>query len=73
ELIEYASQTGLPIENRQLAVESFAKAISRRGIMLTREEILQQYDRYNASAGDTGENQRVLGLMLDLIEAHSGR
>ncbi len=72
-LIEYASQPGLPMENRQLAVESFSKAVTRRGTLLTRDEILRQYERYNASSGDTGENQRILGLILDLLENHAKR
>ena len=48
-LINMASRQVLPIESRQAAVEAFRTHAQKQGILLTSEEILRQYDRYNAS------------------------
>ena len=37
-------------------------------MMLTREEILRQYDMYNANAGRDADTHAVLGSILDVIE-----
>jgi hypothetical protein len=39
--------------------------------MLDSREILEQYDRYNASATLDQETQQVLSLILDVMEAPS--
>ena len=68
-LINYASELGLPIENRQAAAAAFTRSVEKNGVLLTSSEILQQYDRYNASELDTVESQKVFGSILDAIES----
>jgi hypothetical protein len=63
-----ASVNALPIAQRQIAAQGFAAAVSRRGVNLTASQILQQYDRYNASEQLPAETQQVLGALLDTLE-----
>jgi CheY-like chemotaxis protein len=68
-LVDFASRSSVPIDARQLAAASFQKSVSRSGILLTEEEILRQYDRYNASATADADTQKVLGTILDALES----
>jgi hypothetical protein len=70
-LLDYASAHTLPIEARRTAAAAFATNVSRHGLHLTREEVLRQYDRYNASETDDAETQQILGQILDIIENKS--
>jgi hypothetical protein len=38
-------------------------------VLLTTDQILMQYDRYNASETADADTQRVLGSLLDAIES----
>ena len=69
ELVNYASQSGLPIKGREKAAIAFTECVKRGGTLLTTKEIQQQYDRYNASEKESKESQKVLGMILDAIEA----
>jgi hypothetical protein len=68
-LVGLASQNGRRLEQRQAAAAAFEIAVKRRGLLLTRDEILRQYDRYNMSRVLDRETQEVLGALLDAIEA----
>ncbi|MEX2185726.1 MAG: hypothetical protein WD875_02985 [Pirellulales bacterium] len=68
-LVDLASQGSRPIMMRQAAEVAFAKSVPLRGIQLTSDEIVQQYDRYNASRDLNEATQKVLGSILDTIEA----
>ncbi len=68
-LLELVNQRARPIFARQAAGQAFAASVQRRGILLTRGEILAQYDRYNESATADVETQQLLGSILDAIEA----
>lgn len=70
-LLAAASESSRPIKERQAAAAAFAAAVGRRRVLLTSEEILQQYDRYNASRNSDAATQEVLGALLDAIEAPS--
>ena len=70
-LLNLASERAIPIETRQTAAKSFRDAVAAHGILLTTEEITRQYDRYNASETADAETQKVLGFVLDVIEAPS--
>ena len=70
-LVTLASQHGRPLAERQAAAEAFAQAVQRRGLLLTRDEILLQYDRYNRSAALDPGTQQVLGTILEAIEKPS--
>ena len=66
-----ASENSRSLAQRRAAASSFALAVAHRGLLLSREEILLQYDRYNRSAELDRETQQVLGSILDAIEAPS--
>jgi hypothetical protein len=68
-LIDLASRWTQPLELRVAAVRAFRQSTERRGILLTTEQILRQYDRYNQSGSSDAGTQQVLGLILDCIEA----
>ena len=70
-LVTLASQHARPLAERQAAAKGFAVAVQRRGLLLTREEILVQYDRYNRSETLDRGTQQVLGSVLDAIEMPS--
>lgn len=70
-LVSLASQHGRPLDQRQAAATAFAQAVQRRGVLLTRDEILQQYERYNRSETLDVSTQQVLGNILDAIEEPS--
>jgi CheY-like chemotaxis protein len=68
-LADFASHSSVPIEARNAAAQAFAESVKRYGILLTAEEILSQYDRYNASASLDSATQAVLGNLLDTLES----
>jgi hypothetical protein len=68
-LVNLASQRTRPLTERQAAVKAFTQAVEEHGVLLTRDEILLQYDRYNASEFLDADTQQVLGGILDAIEA----
>lgn len=68
-LLDYASRPTASIESRRVAAEAFNRSVRRHGVLLTTDEILRQYDRYNASADADAEVQQVLGKVLDTLEA----
>lgn len=70
ELAQLASQAVLPIETRDNAAAAFDQSVKQHGLLLTTKEIVAQYDRYNASEEEDAETQRVLGSLLDSIEAN---
>ncbi len=70
-LVTMASQHARTLAHRQAAADAFAEAVHRRGLLLTRDEILLQYDRYNRSEFLDAGTQQVLGQILDAIETPS--
>jgi len=68
-LIDYASDPFNPITQRQACADALKAAIDRRGILLTKDQIVAQYDRYNASEELDSETQAVLSKILDILEA----
>ncbi len=70
-LADLASRLAAPLETRRAAAKAFAESVARRGTLLTSEEILRQYDRYNASEKQDADTQRVLASLLDTIEARA--
>jgi len=72
QLVSAASQPGLPPEARRAAVASLGKAFQENGILLTRAEILKQYEIYNSSTSTDDESREILGSILDLLEKKAG-
>jgi CheY-like chemotaxis protein len=68
-LVSFASQTALPSAGRLQAAAAFHKSVAENGLLLTSDEILAQYDRYNASANSDPQTQQILGALLDAIES----
>ncbi len=68
-LVEAASRSDWPIAQRVKALGAFRKAVEKRGVQLTTQQILRQYERYNQSAQSPEEVRKILGLILDCIEA----
>ena len=68
-MLGFVSQGDLPIESREMVADAFEAAVKRGGTMLTTKEIKLQYERYNASESQPEETQKVLGRILDVIEA----
>ncbi len=68
-LVDAASSPLEPLDLRNAAVAALVRATERDGILLTTEEIQRQYDRYNQSATLDADTQRVLGRILDVLEA----
>ncbi len=70
-LVELASRFTLPVETRRAAVVAFAHSTREHSILLTTDQILRQYDRYNRSADQDPRTQRILASILDAIEARA--
>lgn len=68
-LLNFASQSGLPIEARAAAAKAFRDSVKQFGILLTEDEIVGQYNRYNAAATADADTQSVLSGLLDSIES----
>jgi hypothetical protein len=68
-LVETASQPSEPLELRDAALAAFRHNVEHHGILLTMPEIVRQYKRYNQSESADRATQRVLGGILDCLEA----
>lgn len=68
-LIDYASDPFNPVALRQACADALQAAVERRGILLTKDQIVAQYGRYNASEELDPETQAVLSKILDILEA----
>jgi hypothetical protein len=71
-LVTLASQSEWVLSDRQAAAAAFNAAVRRKGLLLTRQEILTQYDLYNASVKSDPGALAVLGAILDTIESPRG-
>ncbi|MEM6330585.1 MAG: hypothetical protein AAF790_10090, partial [Planctomycetota bacterium] len=69
ELLGAAGRATEPIETRRGAAEAFRQSVDRFGVLLTTDQLQQQYDRYNASGAADADTQAVLGDLLDAIES----
>ncbi len=70
-LVSYASELGIAIDARGSAAAAFKVSVKENGLLLTSKEIIEQYNRYNASRTESKESQRVLGDILDSIESET--
>jgi hypothetical protein len=68
ELVNLASLRTTPIALRRELAKAFDASIARYGILLTSDQIVEQYDRYNLSVHADGDTQQVLGALLDSLE-----
>ncbi|MFM2093593.1 MAG: hypothetical protein RIS70_717 [Planctomycetota bacterium] len=70
-LADFASEPSRPLAARQKSVLALGEAIQHHGILLTKDSILAQYSRYNASERLDADSQKVLSDILDLFEQHA--
>jgi len=70
-LIDVVSRPTAPVEQRRQALVALKRSIRQFGILLSGEEMLRQYDRYNASEHAGNETQALLAAILDLLEETS--
>jgi CheY-like chemotaxis protein len=68
-LVETAGGTTQPPEIRQAAVSAFRENVQAHGILLTTDEIKKQYQRYNESKNQDATSHKIMGLILDCLEA----
>jgi hypothetical protein len=68
-LLEVANQPAVAGAERMQAVAAFRTSVAENGLLLTTDEIVAQYDRYNASANADVQTQQILGAVLDAIES----
>jgi hypothetical protein len=68
-LADLASEGGIPQELRIAAVESLREAIALRGLLLTHDELVTQYRRFDAGKTTDQDNQAILGRIQSVIEA----
>ena len=67
-LLDLANMGPARVESRQAAAAAFNSSIKRFGTLLTTGQVVHQYDRYNASEGESPEAQQLLASILDAIE-----
>ena len=70
-LLDMVNRMSAPIADRQAAAKAFADSVARIGTLLASDEILRQYDIYNASERQSAESQQVLASVLNTIEARA--
>ncbi len=69
-LVDLASDGGLSKELRLAAVQGLRDGIERRGLLLTRQELKDQYRRLKvAQESSNKDNQQILQQVLSVIEA----
>jgi hypothetical protein len=68
-VVELASSESTSVAARKAAAAAFAESVGRYGCQLTTVEMQRQYDRYNDSEFKDETTQKILGSMLDVIEA----
>jgi hypothetical protein len=68
-LVDLASRGTAPLADRVAALSAFRQSTEKYGVLLTIPQIRLQYDRYNQSANQDGATRKILGLILDCIEA----
>ncbi len=70
-LVNLASDVGLPIADRNQMVDAFKNSVSQNGLLLTRNEINSQYNRYDSTRFDNDSSRKVLNAILEIIESHA--
>lgn len=68
-LLDFASDSAVPLESRQKAARAFAANVEHHGKLVTPSQVAAQFDRYNASETADRDTQQVLGYLLDVLES----
>jgi CheY-like chemotaxis protein len=72
ELVQLAAREALPRATRELAALAFARSVAKHGTLLSSDQILELYDRYNANAGKNKDTHKVMLIVLEAMEAKGG-
>jgi hypothetical protein len=67
-LVEMAGSSAYPLAARRAAGQAFRISVLRHGVLLTSDQVLRQYSRYNESERQERAVQELLGGILDAIE-----
>lgn len=67
-LLSIANQNTQTMDSRNLAAAAFSKHVQNYRMLLTRDEITQQYNLYNKNIDGLQEELDLLGKLLDAIE-----
>ena len=70
-LLELASSSLQPIARRRAALKAFAANVRRNRVRLVTDDLLHQYELYNASETLDADTQAVLGGVLDVLEGNT--
>lgn len=70
-LVQLATRESLPLAKREAAALAFARSVAKHSILLTSDQILDQYNRYNDNAGRNKDTHKVMQIILDAIESKS--
>ena len=71
ELLNFANQSGLSLSDRQSAVQGFTTAVKGFGLLLTSQEIRQQYLQRESSTVSPAEVQAIFNDLIATIESAS--
>ncbi len=63
-----ASTDTYSLDLRTKAADAFEKSVQTFGVLLRGLEVQQIYDRYNASAEELAETQKLLSRLIDIVE-----
>ena len=72
-LADTVANAYLPFATRQRAAKAFAKNIASHGIGLSKLEIQQQKDRYDATKGEGTEEESLQWSILEAINQAAGK
>ncbi|MCA9193497.1 MAG: hypothetical protein KDB03_17110 [Planctomycetales bacterium] len=73
QLIEIAGDTQLVELDRMAAAKAFHKNVQEAGTLISLSDIKLTYDRYNELGPTDPATVKALGLVLDVLEAQSGK
>lgn len=71
-LIRLTLDNSIPLPQREQASQIFVQSVKQFGVMVSSETANAQYDEYNRRGRDDLDLRRVLGRILDAIEAGKG-
>ena len=67
-LLRIAESDSYPESARRAAIAGLDRAIALRTILLTRRELQEQYDRFNATGPKEPANRAIRAAILDTLE-----
>jgi CheY-like chemotaxis protein len=72
-LVSLAATPSLSEAERMAAAGAFAKSVRRFGMLMSRQDVLRNYELYNQLGPKDPVAAKALGLVLDVTEAQAGK